>query len=131
MKNVEDKISNDLHIYIDNSNLYLTIGLMIEIIVLIVIIIVILLSYTILRELLETGKMLNRAQENTKSGSYEYYYEDDIMFWSDELYKLLGLETKGIKPSFKTFAVFIHPDDRDIVSQGMELAIKSKKDLFF
>jgi response regulator RpfG family c-di-GMP phosphodiesterase len=130
LKKVEDKISNDLNLFIDNRNMYLTIQLMAEIIILLAIIVVIVLSVTMLRELIETGKMLNRAQENTRSGSYEYFFEDDVIFWSDEHYKLLQVDKNKFKPTMESFIQFIYPVDVDIVKENMKLAVSSKEIVF-
>lgn len=131
LKNIEDEIALDLHTLIDIRSTNLLVALVAQIIILLVIAIIVLLLVKMFRELIESEKRLNMAQANTKSSSYEYHVKEDLIIWSDEHYKLLGVEKNGIKPSFKTFAVFIHPDDIDIVDLGMELAISSKEISFF
>ena len=67
------------------------------------------------REIIESEKRLNRAQKNTKSGSYEYHLATKEMFWSDENYELLEADKNTFKPSFETFGIFIHPEDRETI----------------
>ena len=53
---------------------------------------------------------LQEAQAIAHIGSLEVDLLDKSEIWSDELYRILGVE-KGITPSTKLFLSFIHPDD--------------------
>jgi response regulator RpfG family c-di-GMP phosphodiesterase len=116
---------------IDSKNESLLIAIITQFVILIVVLIIIFLLVEMLRELIESEKILNMAQVNTKSGSYEYYIKEDLLIWSDEHYHLLGVERKTFNPTLRTFDIFIHPDDRTIVSSGMEQATLFKKISFF
>ena len=131
LKNIEDKIASDLHVLIDNRGRELSIKIAVEAVVMLVILIIIFILVEMFRELMESEKRLKRAQANTKSGSYEYHVKENFIIWSDEHYKLLGVEKSSVKPSFEVFEVFIHPEDKDIVSQGMQKAMKSKGISYF
>ena len=39
------------------------------------------------------------------------------MWWSDELYRIYGLEPGAIEPSYEEFLNHVHPDDRDAVDE--------------
>jgi PAS domain S-box-containing protein len=54
---------------------------------------------------------LQRAQELTKLGSWEWDPQSEQMIWSDQLYRLLGLEPGSITPSLANFRAMIHPGD--------------------
>lgn len=56
------------------------------------------------------------AQKVARIGSWEYRGGQDEDAWSEEVYRLLGLDpgTK-VKQSFETFLTFVHPDDRHVV----------------
>jgi PAS domain S-box-containing protein len=54
---------------------------------------------------------LQRAQALTKLGSWEWDPQSDQMIWSDQLYRLLGLEPGSIAPSLANFRSIIHPAD--------------------
>jgi len=131
LKNIEDELASDLHVMIEKSNISLMFDLVTQFILLLVVLIIIFLLFQMLRELIESEKILRMAQENTKSASYEYYIKEDFIIWSDEHYKLLEVDKKTFKPSFRTFAVFVHPDDADILEAGMKTAISSKEISFY
>ena len=131
LKNIEDKVAQDLYKLINKANAELSKELIAQAIILIIILIIIFLSYITFRELIEFNKTLNRAQENTRSGSYEYFIKDKVLFWSDEYYKLLQQDKEKFKPSIEAFMIFVHPDDINIVEDGMREAISTKKMVFF
>jgi PAS domain S-box-containing protein len=67
---------------------------------------------TVATQLRLSRERLKRAQELTNLGSWEWKPHTDQMFWSDQLYRLLGVEPGSILPSRANFRSFIHPDDR-------------------
>ena len=125
LKEVENRLANDLDIFMLDHNKVLFIRLVVEIIILFIILVVIVLSLTMLRELIESRNMLNRAQVSTKSGSFEYYVEDNVIFWSDAHYELLKVQKNKYKPTMESFIEFVHPDDRYIIKKSMEKANSS------
>ncbi len=131
LKDIEDILAKDLNITIDKNNTNLIINIIIQFIILITVMIIIFLLFGMLKKLIESETILKMAQENTRSGSYEYYIKENLLIWSDEHYHLLEVDKKLFTPTLKTFEVFIHPDDRDTVFDGMELAKTSKKISFF
>jgi HD-GYP domain-containing protein (c-di-GMP phosphodiesterase class II) len=131
LKEIEDKIVSDLIIFTDERKLELFIQLVIQILILIIILLIIIASFIVLKQLLESRNMLNRAQKNTKSGSFEYYVEENIIFWSDEQYKLLQLDKSTFQPTIESFLKFVHPDDVKIFKDNLDLSIPSKKITYF
>ncbi|MCK5110318.1 MAG: HD domain-containing protein [Arcobacteraceae bacterium] len=131
LKEIENKIADDLDIFINNQTNTLSIGLIAQVIIVVAILVIIFFSVAMLRELIESEKRLNRAQESTKSGSYEYHIEKNVIIWSDEHYKLLQVDKETFKPTIDSFMKFVHPDDVQIVKKNMDMAISSKKIVFF
>jgi len=130
LKNLENKMVEDLYLFIEESKEKIIVKLIFQVIAATIILVVILVSIVLLRQLLEVGKMLNRAQENTRSSSFEYYIDDNIIFWSDEHYILLQVD-KSFDPSLESFMKFIHPDDVEIFQKNIEKSIKQKKIVYF
>jgi|GEM_PF-1565741 len=68
------------------------------------------------RQLKSDGKKLLAAQNIAKIG----YWKVDILknkcFWSDEVYKIIGLNKEDVKLSFELFMNSIHPDDKEAFS---------------
>lgn len=70
------------------------------------------------RELLE-------AQELAHIGSWQWVVADDQVTWSDELYRIYGLDPKGFGASFAAYLERVHPDDRERVQQTIGGLVQS------
>jgi PAS domain S-box-containing protein len=66
---------------------------------------------------------LKKAQLIAHLGYWDWNIITNDMYWSDEVYTILGRNQKTIKPSYKTFLRCVHPDDRDTVISEMKEAI--------
>jgi diguanylate cyclase (GGDEF)-like protein/PAS domain S-box-containing protein len=54
---------------------------------------------------------LNEAQRIAAIGSWEWDLRSDDVWWSDETYRIFGVDPRDFVPSFETNGSFIHPDD--------------------
>jgi PAS domain S-box-containing protein len=61
----------------------------------------------------ELVKRLNLAQKIGKLGYWEFDLTTEDIFWSDEVYKIWGIDKGKFHPNFELFLNTIHPDDRD------------------
>jgi two-component system sensor histidine kinase UhpB len=59
----------------------------------------------------ESEASLHDAQEITKTGSWEWDMVTQKIYWSDNLYAILGFKIAVDKPSFELFRSRIHTDD--------------------
>ena len=76
------------------------------------------------REELETKeRQLREAQAVAHIGSWEWNVVTDTVTWSDELYRLFGLEPDSRPITFATYLGWIHPDDRTRVRRAVEQEI--------
>jgi len=73
-------------------------------------------------EFRKTSESLKKGQELAKMGNYEFDGEDNSVFWSDQLYNILGI-TKKSKPTFKTYFYKIPKHQRVRVFQQLKKAI--------
>jgi PAS domain S-box-containing protein len=55
---------------------------------------------------------LARAQELAHVGCWEWQVGSAHEVWSDELYRLYGVDPATFAPTFETFLTLVHPDDR-------------------
>lgn len=62
-------------------------------------------------ELKESLERLAEAQTIAHLGSWEWYPETGDVYWSDELFRILGMTPGEAKPSLALFMEHIHPDD--------------------
>ena len=79
----------------------------------------------------ERGKMTARlehqlaaAQQITHIGSWEWDMASNTVSWSDELYRIYGLEPQSCEITFETFLSKLHPDDRARVQSEVGKAIE-------
>jgi PAS domain S-box-containing protein len=63
---------------------------------------------------------LAAAQRIAHMGSWEWNIQTGELRWSEGLYRIYGIDPKDPVPSMETFAGFIHPDDRGLVSSQIE-----------
>ncbi len=62
-------------------------------------------------------------------GRWELDPRAGLMAWSDQQYRILGLEPGGVDPSFELFAAAVHDDDRTRLESAVERALASGGDL--
>jgi diguanylate cyclase (GGDEF)-like protein/PAS domain S-box-containing protein len=67
---------------------------------------------------------LNHAQAIAHVGSWERDYRAGTMVWSDELFRLCGLEPCTIVPTVEALFAYFHPLDRQLAQEHMERAIR-------
>ena len=58
---------------------------------------------------------LSIAQKIGKMGNWVYDIEKDKLWWSDEIYRIFGLNPQEFGPSYEAFLNAVHPDDREFV----------------
>ena len=66
--------------------------------------------------------VLDRAEQLAQTGSWDWDLETDVLLWSDNMFRLLGLEPGEITPTPEYVVGRIHPEDRERVEREMEAA---------
>jgi diguanylate cyclase (GGDEF)-like protein/PAS domain S-box-containing protein len=56
---------------------------------------------------------LNAAQELTGVGSWEWRLDTDEVVWSDNLYRIFGIDPKEFQGTYAAYLDAVHPDDRE------------------
>jgi PAS domain S-box-containing protein len=69
--------------------------------------------HQIISRLTESEELYRQEQAMNKLGNWTWDIEADHLYWSDELFRIYGLEPQSEKLSFQRFMSFIHPDDRE------------------
>ena len=65
--------------------------------------------------LTDREKKLAQAQSIASLGSWEWDVPAGRLIWSDELFRLFGLEPGSFEPTFERFLGLVHPEDREVV----------------
>ncbi len=71
---------------------------------------------------------LNRSQEIAHLGSWELDLVNDRLTWSDEVYKIFGLQPQEFAATYEAFLEAVHPDDRAAVGDAYSDSIRDGKD---
>ncbi|MEO8151399.1 MAG: PAS domain-containing protein [Bacteroidia bacterium] len=58
---------------------------------------------------------LNEAEKIARMGSWEKNFANDILIWSDEMFRIFDIEKTTFNVSYDAYISFIHPDDRQNV----------------
>lgn len=61
---------------------------------------------------------LEEAQRIAKIGSWELNFSNGEVLWSDEVFRIFGVERNSFIPSYETFIAAVHPDDRGAVDKA-------------
>jgi diguanylate cyclase (GGDEF)-like protein/PAS domain S-box-containing protein len=68
-------------------------------------------------------KDLDDAQSLAKIGSWRYEANTGRIVWSDEFYKILGLDSASVLPSLELFLEFVYIKDRENVRNTIETSL--------
>jgi PAS domain S-box-containing protein len=68
-------------------------------------------------ELQSARRQLVEAQSLARIGSWEWDIPRNLVWWSDELYRVYGLEPRSMIPTYEKFLAHVHPDDRGDVDE--------------
>ena len=71
----------------------------------------------------QTTRNLQEAERLAHIGNWAYDVETDTIIWSDELFRIFGIEPGQPTPTFLELLQKYHPDDRERLQQGVERAI--------
>ncbi|MGM0531015.1 MAG: PAS domain S-box protein [Bacteroidota bacterium] len=80
------------------------------------------------RRIEEYKDLLDRSQEIAHLGSWELDLIDNKLTWSDEVFRIFGLEPQEFGATYEAFLDRVHPDDREAVSKAYESSIKEGRD---
>jgi PAS domain S-box-containing protein len=71
-------------------------------------------------ELAAKNAQLEEAQALAHVGSWEINLQTGRGTWSDESYRILGLEPGECEPTVESYLTFVHPDDMEVVKAARE-----------
>lgn len=84
-------------------------------------------SSTMLQALRKSEERLDKAQRLARLGNWEWNLDRDETYWSEQLYRILGLRHSRETPSFEYFLRSVHPSDRECVRLWYQETLKSEK----
>lgn len=78
-------------------------------------------------ELLRKNQLLNFAEAITLMGNWEWDTVEDKVEWSDNLFNIFKLDREIERISFDTYFNFVHPDDKEIVTDYFDQTKNEKR----
>ncbi|MEI6386605.1 MAG: PAS domain S-box protein, partial [Spirochaetota bacterium] len=72
----------------------------------------------------EKDELLGQAQKLAQIGSWNIDPGTGIASWSDETYRIFGVDPNDFKVSRDSYRDFTHPDDREIVARFIQGAVR-------
>ncbi|MEX1081081.1 MAG: EAL domain-containing protein [Halofilum sp. (in: g-proteobacteria)] len=73
-------------------------------------------------------RMLAESQRIAGIGSWQLRLEDMTLIWSEESYRLIGVNAESFDPTADAFFAYVHPDDRDRLLVQRERVLASRQD---
>ena len=72
--------------------------------------------------------LLAKTQAIGHIGSWELDLDADILTWSDEVYRIFGLQPQEFGATYEGFLQCVHPDDRADVDSAYTLSLRNRDD---
>ena len=80
-------------------------------------------------KLAERERSLAEAQKIAQLGNWSWDMTTNKLTWSDEIYRIFGVQPQEFEPTYEAFLHFVHPDDRRH-SQDSDLPLHERSDVF-
>ena len=77
-------------------------------------------------ELEETTALFEAAQQITNVGHWYFDIKANSLDWSEEVYRIHGLDSQTFTPNVEMGVSLYHPDDQDFVSKAINKALEKK-----
>ena len=72
----------------------------------------------------ESRRRLEWAEEIGHMGSWEFDLDNNRLTWSDEVFRIFGLDPQSFTPDYRYFLSAVHEDDRDMVDHSYRESVE-------
>lgn len=76
------------------------------------------------KSLRQTQRSFSKAQEIAHLGNWDWDMSTNSLAWSDEIFRIFGLQPDQFVPTYEAFLNTIHPDDRNNVIAAVNDAVE-------
>lgn len=77
-------------------------------------------------ELRESESKLKQAETLARLGHWELDLQSNVLYWSDEIYRIFEVDPTQFGASYEAFLDTIHPDDREFVNRTYTESVQTK-----
>lgn len=74
----------------------------------------------------ESENRLKEAQAIAHLGHWDLDLVENKLSWSDEVYRIFGLQPQEFGATYEAFLSHVHPDDREFVNEAYSASVKNK-----
>jgi PAS domain S-box-containing protein len=78
----------------------------------------------------DSGEQLKRAEEIAHLGSWELDLLRNRLAWSDEVYRIFGLQPQEFGASYELFLEYVHPGDRAAVNAAFSDSVREGRNTY-
>jgi PAS domain S-box-containing protein len=80
----------------------------------------------LIERLMQNEQLYKQAQALSHIGNWTWLIKEGKILWTDELYRIYGLEPQSQEITFELYASFIHPDDKEELFNTIQNALSTK-----
>jgi hypothetical protein len=80
---------------------------------------------------MKSQSQLAEAQALARLGSWEWDIEHDRITWSEEMYRLFGLDPNATEMDYDKYRSMLHPEDREIATEHVRHSIETASPFSF
>ncbi|MRR53375.1 MAG: PAS domain S-box protein [Deltaproteobacteria bacterium] len=84
----------------------------------------------LMNSLRQSEQRLARSQEIAHLGSWELDLVQNVLTWSDEVYRIFGLKPQEFCATYENFLEAVHPDDRAAVNEAYSASVREGRDSY-
>lgn len=84
------------------------------------------LAHRATEELRAAATLMADAQRIANFGSWEWRLAENKVIWSDQLYRIFGVEPESFEATFDAYTERLHPEDREMVTATIERALADR-----
>ena len=84
----------------------------------------------LMNSLRQSEQRLARSQEIAHLGSWELDLARNVLTWSDEVYRIFGIQPEEFAATYENFLDVVHPDDRAAVNEAYSASLRERQDRY-
>ncbi len=88
-------------------------------------------SHRLRGEFRRRSRSLAKAQAISHIGNWDWRIESGELSWSDEIFRIFGLNPQGFKPTYQAFLERVHPQDREALKNEVRKALEDPAHAYF
>ncbi|MCL3781093.1 PAS domain S-box protein [Prolixibacteraceae bacterium JC049] len=71
-------------------------------------------------------KEMNQVEQMVSLGHWELDLKSNELYWSDEVYRIFGLEPQSVPADYHLFLSYVHPEDRDELDRVFQKSVTER-----